>query len=180
MRRIIVYRNGKVDSAIEVTKGELLKLKSNNPFISISDADAFKLIDKNKNDVVGVIVGDIDGLDSDNGDIIPDCWFVYDYESHGYKELNEEFRCDFGDAIRLLKLGYKVCREGWNGKDMWLVLVPGADCKKCVEGSVYDKAGLKSVHIDSHIDMYTAKGTMQPGWVASQADMLAEDWMIVK
>lgn len=47
------------------------------------------------------------------------------------------------------------------------------------EGTDYQKAGLTAVCIDPHIDMYTAKGTMQPGWLASQADMLADDWMVV-
>jgi len=86
---------------------------------------------------------------------------------------------DFGDAIRLLKAGKQVSRAGWNGKGMWLVLQKGS--RTAIDlpvGSAYHKAGLTTVAIDSHIDMYTAGGTMQPGWLASQADMLAEDWCI--
>lgn len=73
---------------------------------------------------------------------------------------------DFGWALFKIKHGHKVCREGWNGKGMWLCLIHpgnamhlGFDMQPC-------------------IGMKTANGLMQPGWLASQADMLAEDWMV--
>lgn len=90
---------------------------------------------------------------------------------------------NFGQALEALKLGSKVSREGWNGKGMWLVLVPGTPNVNFTEGSPYMKAGLTSGEILPHIDMYTvnAEGrrAMLPGWLASQSDMLAEDWTIV-
>lgn len=89
----------------------------------------------------------------------------------------------FGAAIEALKKGMKVARAGWNGKGMWLVLVPGTKTVNFTEGSPYMKAGLTHGEILSHIDMYTtnAEGrrAMLPGWLASQTDMLAEDWSIV-
>ena len=88
----------------------------------------------------------------------------------------------FGDAITYLKLGYKVARAGWNGKGMWLVLQTETKDVKPYHGSLYANAlsGIKeTVTIDAHIDMYTAGGTMQPGWLASQADMLSNDWCLV-
>ena len=89
----------------------------------------------------------------------------------------------FGMAIEALKQGLKVARAGWNGKGMWLVLVPGTQSVNFTEGSAYQKAGLTRGEILSHIDMYTtnAEGrrAMLPGWLASQTDMLAEDWSIV-
>ena len=86
----------------------------------------------------------------------------------------------FGHAIELAKDGYKIARSGWNGKNMWLILVPGSPNIKPVAGTPYSNAGLiEKVTIDAHIDMFTAQGTMQPGWLASQSDMLAEDWCIV-
>ena len=87
---------------------------------------------------------------------------------------------DFAGALVALKAGKKVSRSGWNGKGMWLVLVGGTPDAKLREGTPYEKA-LKSniVTINPHIDMYTATGQMQPGWLASQTDMLAEDWGIV-
>lgn len=84
---------------------------------------------------------------------------------------------DFGESIRQLLGGHKVCREGWNGKNMWLIYVPGS-IVDCFPGSPYNKAGLDHVTINPHIDMMTATGEMQPGWLASQTDMLAEDWEI--
>ena len=86
---------------------------------------------------------------------------------------------DFSQALIQLKASQKIARSGWNGKGMWLVLVRGSDNVTVADGTPYHEAGLGTVSIDSHIDMYTAEGTMQPGWLASQADMLANDWEIV-
>lgn len=90
---------------------------------------------------------------------------------------------NFGQAIEALKQGKKVSRAGWNGKGMWLVLVPGTKAVEFTEGSPYMKAGLTHGEILPHIDMYTVNSegrrAMLPGWFASQTDMLAEDWEIV-
>ena len=86
----------------------------------------------------------------------------------------------FGHAIKALKAGRKVARAGWNGKDMWLVYVSGTPAVKMQRGSAYHDAGVTEADIRPHIDMFTAHGQMQPGWVASQNDMLAEDWMVVE
>lgn len=87
---------------------------------------------------------------------------------------------DFGWALRKLKSGAKVAREGWNGKKMWLILVPSSPNIKPVAGTPYSKAGIENeVTINAHIDMMTATGQMQPGWLASQTDMLADDWEII-
>jgi hypothetical protein len=64
---------------------------------------------------------------------------------------------NFGDAIAALKEGKLVRRAGWNGKGMHLYL-----------------EGYQPV-----IVMYTATKEHQPGWLASQADMLADDWQEV-
>ena len=86
----------------------------------------------------------------------------------------------FGQAIEALKAGEKVQRAGWNGKGMWLILVPGSPNIKPVAGTPYSNAGVTNeVNINPHIDMFTASGEMQPGWLASQTDMLAEDWQLV-
>ena len=87
---------------------------------------------------------------------------------------------NFGEALEALKQGKKVAREGWNGKGMWLILVPGTVDINFGDGSAYYRAGLKRGTINRHIDMRTATGEMQPGWLASQTDMLAEDWVIVE
>lgn len=88
-------------------------------------------------------------------------------------------RMNFGHALAALKEGYKVTRRGWSGSMMWLVLVSRTDDVTLREGSEYYNAGLRNVSIKAHIDMMTADGEMQPGWLASQSDMLADDWMII-
>lgn len=69
---------------------------------------------------------------------------------------------DFGDAIRALKQGRCVARRGWAGKNMRLYLDT-------------DTHGYEPC-----IVMFTAQGKHQPGWLASQPDMLADDWEIVE
>lgn len=90
----------------------------------------------------------------------------------------------FGLAIEALKQGKKVARAGWNGKGMWLVMVPGRDEVQFAEASPYRLAGLSSGEILPHIDMWTVNAhgrrAMLPGWLASQTDMLAEDWVLVE
>lgn len=88
----------------------------------------------------------------------------------------------FGSAIESLKQGKRVARSGWNGKGMFLVLVPGTPGVLPREGSPYASLLVSPngvVDINPHIDMKTATGEMQPGWLASQTDMLADDWMLV-
>ena len=87
---------------------------------------------------------------------------------------------NFGKAIKALKKGKRVARKGWNGKNMWLILQFGSrGVIPMRPGSAYAEAGLVEVKIQSHIDMMCADGTMQPGWLASQADMLSDDWCVL-
>lgn len=93
---------------------------------------------------------------------------------------------NFGQAIDALKSGKKVSRAGWNGKGMWLVLVPGRKSVPLHPGTPYADAlpGKEECEILPHIDMWTVNAAdrraMLPGWLASQSDMLAEDWSIVE
>ncbi len=78
----------------------------------------------------------------------------------------------FGSALNAIKSGLRVAREGWNGKGMWLTLIdPGNAMHTSIAGR-YD--------MQPCIGMKTASGVMQPGWLASQNDMLACDWIIVE
>lgn len=87
---------------------------------------------------------------------------------------------NFGQAIEALKAGMKVARAGWNGKGMFLIFVPGTLNVVPREGSPYASVTAAAININPHIDMKTATGEMQPGWLASQTDMLAEDWEVVE
>jgi hypothetical protein len=91
----------------------------------------------------------------------------------------------FGHAIEAMKAGKRVAREGWNGRGMWLVLVPGTPTAQLKHGTPYSNAlGMDACEILPHMDMWTVNASgrraMLPGWVASQTDMLAEDWQIVQ
>jgi len=83
---------------------------------------------------------------------------------------------NFGQAIEALKNGQKISRSGWNGKGMWLGYVP-ADQWGLGSGAPYDY-GLVGNSLLPWIGMKTADGAFVP-WLASQTDVLAEDWGIV-
>lgn len=91
---------------------------------------------------------------------------------------------DFGKAIEVLKNGKRVARAGWNGKGMYLWLLPAAKVKAewCREPWLKNVAEENGGEIDAlgSIRMMTADNKVLTGWLASQADMLAEDWMLVE
>lgn len=99
------------------------------------------------------------------------------------KAFEEAYReCEnmtFGLALEALKKGCKVARKGWNGKGMFLYLVPAGAYKPCTEiaKKLVNKDGL--VDYAPYIAMKTVQGYVVP-WLASQTDMLAEDWVIVE
>ena len=82
----------------------------------------------------------------------------------------------FGDALTQLKLGQRVTRPGWNGKGMFLFLVPGSTFKvnRPPLLGIYPEG--TEINYCPHIDMRTADGKIVP-WLASQTDVLAEDWL---
>lgn len=96
---------------------------------------------------------------------------------------------NFGDAIEALKEGKKIQRLGWNGKGMWLVLMPAlylppyntTDTARKVNDRTSKWIGEDApLDCQPYIAMYTASKQWQPGWLASQADMLAGDWQEVQ
>ena len=88
-------------------------------------------------------------------------------------------RFDFGGAIRHLKAGKKVARDGWNGKGMFLFLVPSSRFQVNRPPLLGIYAEGTEIDYHAHIDMKTAQGYVIP-WLASQADMLAADWTLVE
>lgn len=85
---------------------------------------------------------------------------------------------DFGWALHQLKQGNRVTRIGWNGTGMFLFLVPGSTftVNRPPLLGIYPEG--TEINYHAHIDMKTAQGYVVP-WLASQADMLAEDWALV-
>ena len=95
---------------------------------------------------------------------------------------------DFGDAIRALKQDKRVARRGWNGKGMWLSLsgkpgevrwVSHADFWSEQNAAYAAQQPGGTAPVLPCITMKTADGAILMGWLASQSDMLAEDWAVV-
>ena len=84
----------------------------------------------------------------------------------------------YGVALQALNEGFKVAREGWNGKNMFIFLVPGSTFKvnRAPLLGIFPEG--TEVTYQPHIDMLTADGTVVP-WLCSQSDALATDWEIV-
>lgn len=86
----------------------------------------------------------------------------------------------FGQAIEELKKGSRVSRSGWNGKGMWICYMPPVTIPA---GMVNERTrrfvGSGDLEVGGYLVMWTAQEIWQPGWLASQADMLADDWKVL-
>lgn len=89
----------------------------------------------------------------------------------------------FGEAIAHLKNGKKVRRAGWNGKGMYLWLLPSAMVKSewCREPHLKEIAEANGGEVEclGSIRMMTADKKVLTGWLASQTDVLSEDWELI-
>ena len=94
----------------------------------------------------------------------------------------------FGLAIEALKAGHRVARAGWNGKGMWLSLSGPLAGRKIGNESFWSHNNARyaaeqpdmAATVLPCITMKTATGEILMGWLASQTDMLSDDWMIVE
>lgn len=105
------------------------------------------------------------------------------------KQFDEAYRetsaMTFGLAIEAMKKGSKVARTGWNGKGMWIAISPG--CKGLDAKNVWNEHNRQAaidnggtIDIPPYVTMKSADNKIICGWLASQTDMLAEDWQIVE
>lgn len=94
----------------------------------------------------------------------------------------------FGAALDRLKNGEKVARKGWNGKGMYLWLEKGSHdfgtdaVQSYISGvrcTLFENGDKGTVTRMPHICMRAADGSTVTGWLASQTDMLAIDWVAV-
>ena len=101
---------------------------------------------------------------------------------------------NFGKALKALKAGKKVAREGWNGKGMFVFQRPGdmlstdmivnkvkslPDSFKKYVNDYYDVTETNMIKFCAYLCMKDANDNIVNGWLASQSDMLADDWMVV-
>lgn len=103
--------------------------------------------------------------------ILSDEWIVANGQN--CPQLGGEATFSFGEAIKYLKRGMKVARKGWNGKKQYIQLASGISYKSPTGDIVnceHDAIGNMAV-------AFVGTSGVQMGWLASQADMLAEDWV---
>lgn len=89
--------------------------------------------------------------------------------------LGGEATFSFGDAIKYVKRGLKLKRKGWNGKNQYIQLATGISYKDAngeIVNCEHDAIGNTAI-------TFVGTSGVQMGWLASQADMLAEDWVFV-
>ena len=98
--------------------------------------------------------------------------------------LHENEAGNFGQAIASLKAGKKVARKGWNGKGMYLWLKQGVTIQKdwCKDPMLLSVCEVNGGSVEGlpTICMKTADNKILTGWLASQTDMLANDWVLVE
>ena len=88
---------------------------------------------------------------------------------------------DFSDALRDVKGGAKIAREGWNGKGMWVTYQAGYPDGIPINANTAKATGIPEGTVCKfapYLMMRAADGTFVP-WVTSQADVLATDWEVV-
>ena len=107
-------------------------------------------------------------------------WSPKEVFEESYRAIERDGQAlNFGDALHMLKLGKKVARAGWNGKGMFLFIVPGSTFKVSRPPllGIYPEG--TEINYCPHIDMRTSDGKVVP-WLCSQTDALAEDWQVVE
>jgi hypothetical protein len=82
---------------------------------------------------------------------------------------------NFSQALAEIKKGNRMSRAGWNGKGMFIFLVPGSTFKVSRAPLLGIFPEGTEIEYHGHVDMYTAQDTVVP-WLCSQTDLLAEDW----
>ena len=96
------------------------------------------------------------------------------YEEVKKENGGENKTMDFGQAIRLLKDGKKVARQGWNGKNQYIELATNISYMNANQETI----NAEHEAIGNRAIAFVGTSGVQLGWLASQADMLAEDWII--
>lgn len=105
------------------------------------------------------------------GNIATDEWVLADGKN--CPELGGEALFSFSEAIKYLKRGMKVARKGWNGKKQYIQLATGISYKTG-QGEIVN---CEHEAVGNMAIAFCGTSGVQMGWLASQADMLAEDWI---
>lgn len=108
-------------------------------------------------------------------------WSPEEQFHRGYREFQD---LTFGMALEAIKIGKKVARAGWNGKNMWICqgegrTIPISNVWSPQIRELAETTNAEVAVIQPYIILKTADDQVQMGWSPSQTDVLAEDWLIV-
>jgi hypothetical protein len=106
--------------------------------------------------------------------IISDEWIIANKDNTPI--LGGEATFSFGEAIKYLKRGFKVARKGWNGKKQYVELATCISYKN----NDGDVVNIDHNNIGNKALAFVGTSGVQMGWLASQADMLADDWIFAE
>jgi hypothetical protein len=96
---------------------------------------------------------------------------------HFWQANRQTYAMPFGHAIEAAKKGFNIARQGWNGKNQFVFLIKAERLSEATDcyGEVQNEPVTKPA-----LAIKTTNNEIQVGWLASQTDMLSDDWMIVE
>lgn len=118
-------------------------------------------------------IRETEDIDYTLGFVVREDWILADDAAVGNLNIHT---FTFGEAIGKLKNGQKVARAGWNGKGQYIELATNISYMNAsgqIVNCEHDAIGNKAI-------AFVGTSGVQMGWLASQADMLAEDWLVVE
>lgn len=107
-------------------------------------------------------------------------------ENNKLSETQGQQTYNFGFALDAIKKGHRIARQGWNGKGMFLFLLPAGTVHvkaihdPALRAVIESEVGGDTFEALGSIRMFTADKKVLTGWLASQTDMLSEDWVILE
>lgn len=133
-----------------------------------------KTITMHTKDDIEMDIRETDRLEYTLSNILSNEWIIADEKNTPI--LGGKATFDFGEAIKYVKRGLKVSREGWNGKKQYIELATNISYLNAENNVInvdHQAMGNKAV-------AFVGTSGVQIGWLASQADMLSEDWCFVE
>ena len=102
-------------------------------------------------------------------------WSPKDVFNRAYRQTEN---LSFGMALEAVRLGKQIARKGWNGKNQFVFLIKASDYQKSLGFGFGEYEGEPT--ICDGLAIKTTSGQVQVGWLASQSDMLSDDWEIIE
>lgn len=124
------------------------------------------------------------GCDEDGDEILPCvpddeecCCCCQEAADENRDECSRTYDLPFGIALEAAKLGERIARKGWNGKSQYVFLAQNLEFHTEADLSAYEEHG---IFVHDALAIKTSAEQVQVGWLASQSDMLSNDWYIVE